>query len=90
MEQKMNLNFLELKAKHQPKEFTFKTYPADFEKFSKFVEFINKDKATDELVAEEDIFEELMKATGQVEGFDEFLASGKGARRGRKRNSAEQ
>ncbi len=86
----MELNFLELKAKHQPKELTFKVYLADFEKFSKLVEFINKDKAAHELIAEEDIFEELMKATGQVEGFDDYLASGKGARRGRKRNSTEQ
>lgn len=86
----MNLNFMELKAKHQPKEFTFKIYPADFDKFSKFVEYINRDKATDELIAEEDIFEELMKATAQVDGFDEFLASGKGGRRGKRRNSTEQ
>ena len=69
--------------------YEFKT-ELDFEKFSKLVEFINKDKAAHELIAEEDIFEELMKATGQVEGFDDYLASGKGARRGRKRNSTEQ
>lgn len=86
----MSLNFLELKPKHQPKEFTLNIYPNDFEKLSKFVEFINRNKTQEEVVAPEDIFEELMKATEQVVGFNEFLASNKGAKRGRKRISPEQ
>lgn len=85
----MNLNFLDLKAKHQPKEFSMRIYPTDFEKFSKLVEFINKDKSSEDMIASEDIFEELMKATNQVEGFEEFVASGK-SRRGRKRTSTDQ
>lgn len=81
----MSLNFLDLKAKHQPKEFTFNIYQADFDNFTKFVEFINCNKSAEEMIAPEDIFKELMKATEQVEGFSEFMANGKGVRRGRKR-----
>jgi hypothetical protein len=87
---KMSLNFLDLKAKHQPKEYPLRIYAADFEKFSKLVEFINKDKSSEDMIAPEDIFEELMKATNQVEGFEEFMASGKPSKRGRKRTLAEQ
>lgn len=82
----MNLDFLSLKAKHQPKDFTLNIYPADFEKFSKFVEFINKGKSVEESISPEDIFEELMKATDQVEGFSEFCVT---PRRGRKKNPSE-
>lgn len=86
----MSLNFLDLKAKHQPKEFSLNIYQADFDKFTKFVEFINRDKTAEEVIAPEDIFEELMKATEQVEGFSEFIATGKGSRRGRKKISNDQ
>ncbi len=82
----MSLDFLSLKAKHQPKEFTLNIYPTDFEKFSKFVEFINKGKSAEEVIAAEDIFEELMKATDQVEGFSDFCTT---PRRGRKKSLIE-
>lgn len=85
----MNLDFLSLKAKHQPKDVTMRMYQTDFDKFSKLVEFLNRSKRQEDQIAPEDVFEELMKATDQVEGFSEFAASTKGSRRGRKKLSDE-
>lgn len=86
----MSLDFLGLKAKHQPKDMTVKMYQSDFDKFSKLVEFINRNKTPEEQIASEDIFAELMKATDQVEGFSEFSSSLKGRGRGRKKNTDDQ
>lgn len=85
----MSLDFLGLKAKHQSKDITMRMYQTDFDKFSKLVEFINRNKDVEDQVAPEDIFEELMKATDKVEGFSEFAATTKGSRRGRKRSTEE-
>lgn len=85
----MSLDFLSLKAKHQAKEFALNIYPTEFDKFSKFVEFLNRNKSQEEAISAEDVFAEIMKVTDQVEGFSEYLATRKGARRGRKSNSGE-
>lgn len=85
----MSLDFLSLKPKHQPKDVSMRMYQADFDKFGKLVDFINRDKEPDEQISPEDIFEELMKATDGVEGFADFAASAKGNRRGRKKNVEE-
>lgn len=81
----MSLNFLDIKAKQQAKEFTFTVYQPDFERFSKFVDFINRNKSPDETVSPEDVFEEIMKVTDELEGFSEYLSTRKGAKRGRKK-----
>ncbi len=85
----MSLDFLSLKPKHQPKDVSMRMYQADFEKFAKLVDFINKDKEPDEQISPEDIFEELMKATDEVDGFSDYAATAKGSRRGRKKNVEE-
>lgn len=80
----MSLNFLELRPKQHAKEFTFHVYQSDFEKFTKFVEFINQKKFSEEIIAVEDVFAELMKATEEVADFSEYLVANKTTRRGRK------
>ena len=84
----MSLNFLELRPKQHAKEFTFHVYQSDFEKFTKFVEFINRKKSSEEIIAVEDVFAELMKATEEVTDFSEYLAENKVTRRGRKSREA--
>jgi len=86
----MSLNFLDLKAKHQPKEFTLNIYQTDHDKFYRFVEFINRGKSSEDAIALEDVFEELIKATDQVEGFSDYLAMNKGTKRARKSKPAEE